>query len=149
MPGEHENSLQYPAWRSLDLKERLRWALAPEIPESYREALAQEQWMQTRCYFARRQDLRPGEVAQLAQDGDYVIRLCIAKRPDLTPEQLDAFCQDRDPNVRYAVARNPLLSAEQRQGLLDDPDEVVRQAAAKGSRPSQTRQRPGQASLYR
>jgi hypothetical protein len=136
-------------WRSLDLEARLRWALSPEIPTLYRHALAREQWVQTRCYFARRQDLRPEEVAHFANDDDYVIRLCIAKRPDLSPEQVAAFCIDRDPNVRYAIARNPLLSAAQRQLLLEDVDEVVRQAAAKGARPSQTRQRPGQASLYR
>ncbi|WP_308389421.1 hypothetical protein [Acidithiobacillus sp. AMEEHan] len=78
-----------------------------------------------------------------------MIRLCIAKRPDLSPGQVAAFCQDRDPNVRYAIARNPLLSEAQRQLLLNDIDEVVRQAAAKGARPSQIRQRPGQANLYR
>ncbi|UTV80635.1 hypothetical protein MQE22_11550 [Acidithiobacillus sp. YTS05] len=138
-----------PPWRSLDLEARLRWALAPEIPDLYRQALAREQWVQTRCYFARRQDLRPSEVAQFAADDDYVIRLCIAKRPDLSPEQVAAFCSDRDPNVRYAIARNPLLNETQRQMLLQDPDEVVRQAAAKGARPSQTRQRQGQAALYR
>ncbi|MEY2341948.1 hypothetical protein AB4090_07535 [Acidithiobacillus sp. IBUN Pt1247-S3] len=144
-----DEKLDLPSWRSLDLEARLRWALAPEIPDSYRQALAQEQWMQTRCYFARRQDLHTDEVAHFANDGDYVIRLCIAKRPDLTPEQVSTFCTDRDPNVRYAIARNPLLSGAQRQMLLNDPDEVVQQAAAKGARPSQTRQRKGQAALYR
>ena len=144
-----EEQADLPSWRSLDLEARLRWALAPEIPETYRHALAHEQWMQTRCYFARRQDLRADEVAQFANDGDYVIRLCIAKRPDLSSAQVAAFCADRDPNVRYAIARNPLLSEAQRQTLLNDPDEVVQQAAAKGSRPSQTRQRQGQAALYR
>ncbi len=136
-------------WRELELVQRLEWALCPELPAAYREALLQEQWVQTRCYFARRQDLHPEEIALLAQDADYVIRLCIAKRPDLSPEQIESFCHDRDPNVRYAVARNPLLLPEQRTRLLVDIDELVRQAAAKGPRKTQTRQRANQAILYR
>ncbi|WP_298167170.1 hypothetical protein [Acidithiobacillus sp.] len=134
-------------WRSLALAARLQWALSPELPEGYRSFLLTEQWMQTRCYFARRADLRLEEVAVLAEDGDYVIRLCIAKRPDLTAEQVGGFCQDHDPNVRYAIARNPLLTQVQRTQLLADEDELVRQAAAKGPRPSKERCRPGQAPL--
>jgi len=101
-------------WWTLTLDARLQWALSPELPEVYRPFLLTEQWMQTRCYFARRADLRLDEVAVLAADGDYVIRLCIAKRPDLTAEQVGVFCQDHAPNVRYAIARNPLLTQVQR-----------------------------------
>ncbi len=144
-----EGTGQLPFWHSLDLEARLAWALRPEIPDIYRAGLLTEQWVQTRCYFARRQDLRPAEVAVLARDPDYVIRLCIAKRPDLLEQQLEAFCQDRDPNVRYAVARNPLLGNAQRAVLCDDTDGVVRQAARRGPRSPQTRVRPGQAELYR
>lgn len=137
------------SWRSMSLEERLKWALSPELPGHYRPFLLREQWVQTRCYFARRADLLPGEVAALARDDDYVIRLCIAKRPDLSAEQVAEFCADRDPNVRYAIARNPLLTDIQRAGLLADEDELVRTAAAKGPRPSQERCRPGQAPLLR
>jgi hypothetical protein len=136
-------------WRKMSLDERLRWALSPELPESYRPWLLVEQWVQTRCYFARRADLRAEEVAVLAEDGDYLIRLCIAKRPDLTAQQVSRFCVDRDPNVRYAIARNPLLTQVQREQLLGDEDELVRTAAAKAPRPSQKRCRPGQAPLLR
>ncbi len=146
-PGEEAEGV--PPWRGLNLEARLAWALRPEIPDTYRTALLAEQWVQTRCYFARRQDLRAAEIAVLARDPDYVIRLCIAKRPDLSEQQLQAFCHDHDPNVRYAVARNPLLDMAQRVALCDDADEVVRQAARRGPRLPQTRVRPGQAVLYR
>ncbi len=136
-------------WRGMSLEERLKWALSPDLPDDYRPFLLCEQWVQTRCYFARRADLRSAEVDVLARDGDYVIRLCIAKRPDLSAEQVAVFCADRDPNVRYAIARNPLLTEQQRAVLLQDEDELVRTAAAKGPRPSQERCRPGQAPLLR
>ena len=146
----HRTPTMHPdKWRSLSIGERLQWALSPDLPEALRPLLLREQWMQTRCYFSRRQDLRPDEVAVLAQDDDYVIRLCIAKRPDLTPVQISALVMDRDPNVRYAVARNALLSAEQRDHLRHDVDELVRRAAAKGPKASETRSRPGQAILLR
>jgi hypothetical protein len=145
---ENANDLLEP-WPSLELAARLDWALSPKLPAPYRQALLQEQWVQTRCYFARRTDLRPAEVEHFCKDPDYVVRLCMAKRPDLSPEQVAALCRDKDPNVRYAIARNALLSAEQRRQLLEDKDELVRQAAQKGPRPSQTRCRPGQVALYR
>ncbi|MGC9127240.1 MAG: HEAT repeat domain-containing protein [Acidithiobacillus sp.] len=138
-----------PPWSSLELAARLHWALSPELPAPYRQALLREQWVQTRCYFARRADLTPAEVAHFCQDPDYVVRLCMAKRPDLLPEQVESLCRDKDPNVRYAVARNALLTPEQRQQLQEDADELVRQAAKKGPRVSQTRCRPGQVPLYR
>jgi hypothetical protein len=136
-------------WRTLSLDEKMRWALSADLPEALRPLLLREQWMQTRCYFARRADLRPHEVAELVADQDYVIRLCLAKRPDLTAEQVARCAGDPDPNVRYAIARNPLLTDAQRTRLCADEDELVRQAAAKGPRPSETRCRPGQAALLR
>jgi len=136
-------------WPSLELADRLHWALSPHLPAPYRRALLREQWVQTRCYFARRVDLSPTEVEHFCKDPDYVVRLCMAKRPDLSPEQVAILCRDKDPNVRYALARNALLSQEQRQQLQEDEDELVRRAAQKGPRASETRCRPGQAPLYR
>ncbi|MEJ2687244.1 MAG: hypothetical protein P8124_08555 [Gammaproteobacteria bacterium] len=109
----------------------------------------EEQWMHVKCYFARRLDLRPGEITALLDDPDHVIRLCIAKRRDLSPGQVDRCVSDPDANVRYFVARSPLLTRDQRERLLADEDPLVRQAARKGPRPVRTRQRPGQAELIR
>ncbi|MEW5790459.1 MAG: hypothetical protein ACOY4L_05990 [Pseudomonadota bacterium] len=136
-------------YKSLSIGERMDLALSADLPEAYRPFLLRDQWMQIKCYFARRLDLRPDEVTVLLDDQDHVIRLCIAKRHDLTPEQVARCVTDRDPNVRYFVARNPLLSEAQRQRLLEDEDELVRAAARKGPRELRVRQRPGQAEVIR
>lgn len=136
-------------YKALPLDARMALALSDALPDAYRPLMLVEQWMHVKCYFARRLDLRPHEIAHLLDDQDHVIRLCIAKRPDLTPEQVERCVQDRDPNVRYFIARNPLLTAEQRARLTADEDDLVRRAAAKGPREPQTRQRPGQAVLVR
>lgn len=150
MAAFEEHPDQYRTYKALPLDQRLALALSDSLTEFERHAiLVHEQWMQVRCYFARRLDLRPHEVAMLLDDQDHVIRLCIAKREDLTPEQVQRCVADRDPNVRYFIARNRLLTAAQREGLQADPDELVRRAAAKGPRPMRTGQRPGQAPLVR
>ncbi len=136
-------------YKKLPLAHKLELALSENLPDDYRPFMLREQWMQTRCYFARRMDLQPQEIAVLATDDDHVIRLCIAKRPDLTAQQVEAFVHDRDPNVRHAIARNALLSPKQREHLLQDDDELVRRAAAKGAKDIKTRQREGQALLIR
>ena len=132
------------------LADRLALALAEELDESRRQLiLHHEQWMQVRCYFARRLDLRPAEIQELLNDADHVIRLCVAKRHDLSPEQIALCVADRDPNVRHAIARNPKLTVSQRSRLSADSDEIVRYAVTKGPRQLRTRQRPGQAVLVR
>lgn len=136
-------------YKSLPLKDKLELALSESLPEEYRPFMLREQWMQTRCYFARRYDLKAEEIASLAKDDDHIIRLCIAKRPDLTAEQVQAFVEDKDPNVRYSIARNKLLSDAQREQLKSDEDELVRKAVAKGPKEIKTRQRAGQAKLIR
>lgn len=136
-------------YKKLPLKEKLELALSDNLSECLREYMLREQWVQTRCYFARREDLSPQEVSALAQDDDHMIRLCIAKRQDLTPEQVAEFVNDPDPNVRYSIARNPMLNKEQRLQLQADNDPLVQRAAAKGPREVQFRQRPGQARLIR
>jgi len=141
---------QYRAYKALPLEQRLALALSDPLTELDRRAiLMHEQWMQVRCYFARRFDLRPPEIAVLLADQDHVIRLCIAKRDDLTPDQVQRCVEDRDPNVRYFIARNTLLTDAQRARLLTDIDELVRRAAAKGPRATRVGQRPGQARLIR
>ncbi len=137
------------AYKALSLDERLALALSEALPEAFRPFMVAEQWMVTKCYFARRMDLRAAEVEALLADQDHVIRLCIAKRPDLSAEQVARCVGDRDPNVRYFIARNPLLSVTQRERLLGDEDPLVRKAAGKGPRPLKTRRRPGQAELIR
>lgn len=136
-------------YKALPIGERLELALSETLPDAVRPYMAREQWMHVKCYFARRLDLRPAEIATLLDDDDYVIRLCIAKREDLTPEQLERCVSDREPNVRYAVARNVRLSDAQRARLLRDEDPLVRRAAEKGPRALRTRQRPGQARVIR
>jgi len=136
-------------YKALPLSQRMELALSMALPDAYRPLMLEEQWMHVKCYFARRMDLRPGEITALLDDPDHVIRLCIAKRRDLSPEQVDRCVSDPDPNVRYFVARNPLLTGHQRERLLGDEDPLVRQAARKGPRPARTRQRPGQAELVR
>lgn len=136
-------------YKALSIGERMDLALSAELPEAYRPFLLRDQWMQIKCYFARRLDLRPVEVASLLEDQDHVIRLCIAKRGDLSPEQVERCVNDRDPNVRYFIAKSPLLNEAQRQKLLSDEDELVQAAARKGPREPKIRARPGQAPLIR
>jgi len=138
------------AYKALSLEERLALALREHLTETERELiLHREQWMQVRCYFARRADLKPHEVATLLGDQDHVIRLCMAKRIDLNPEQVAQCATDRDPNVRYFIARNASLPEDLRVGLLNDADPLVRRAAAKGPRTPRIEARPGQAPLIR
>ena len=138
------------AYTALPLEDRLRLALRERLhPEERALIVRREQWMQVRCYFARRADLRPDEIAVFLEDQDHVIRLCIAKRPDLTPMQAARCASDRDPNVRYFVARNPALPQGLRDALKEDPDPLVRRAAAKGPRARRIEARPGQAALVR
>lgn len=138
------------AYKNLPLEDRLALALSASLTDTERHCiLMREQWMQVRCYFARRADLTPQEIAVLLSDQDHVIRLCIAKRPDLAPEQVWQCVRDRDPNVRYFIARNSLLETKQRALLLADEDPLVRRAAAKGPRPVRIESRPGQAALVR
>lgn len=136
-------------YKALSLGERMDLALSVALPAAYRPLLLADQWMQIKCYFARRLDLQPHEVAALLEDPDHVIRLCIAKRHDLSPAQVERCVVDRDPNVRYFIARNPLLDESQRQRLLNDGDELVRMAARKGPRELKIRHRPGQAEIIR
>lgn len=136
-------------YKTLALEQRMELALAAELAEELRPLLLQDQWMHVKCYFARRLDLRPHEVARLLDDQDHVIRLCIAKRPDLTGEQIARCVTDRDPNVRYFIARHPGLTEAQRESLRQDADPLVRKAASKGARAAQIRQRPGQAALIK
>ncbi|MHB8253271.1 MAG: hypothetical protein ACYDEV_06120 [Acidiferrobacter sp.] len=138
------------AYKALPLEDRLQLALREQLSDRDRDLiLHREQWMQVRCYFARRADLRPHEVAVLLNDQDHVIRLCIAKRRDLHPEQVARCVTDRDPNVRYFIARNVLLPADLRLNLQNDADPLVRRAAAKGPRAPRMAARPGQALLIR
>lgn len=127
----------------------MKLAVAPTIDPAYRVFMLHEQWMQIKCYFARRADLSAAEITHLSLDEDHVIRLCIAKRHDLPPETVSRFVSDRDPNVRYFVARNPLLTEAQRERLMHDNDVLVRRAAKKGPRAIAYRQRPGQAKLVK
>lgn len=137
-------------YKGLPLEERLTLALREHLSlEERLLILRHEQWMQVRCYFARRADLVPDEIALLLEDQDHVIRLCVAKRPDLTSSQAARCARDHNPNVRYAIARNPALSDDLRKGLKADPDPLVRRAAAKGPRPPRITSRPGQAALIR
>lgn len=136
-------------YKALALERRMELALTAELAEELRQLLLRDQWLHVKCYFARRLDLRPHEVAQLLDDQDHVIRLCIAKRPDLAPEQIARCVADRDPNVRYFIARHPQLTAAQRERLREDADPLVRKAASKGPRAVQIRQRPGQAALIK
>ncbi len=138
------------AYKNLPLEDRLALALKTGLSSTERTCILwHEQWMQVRCYFARRADLAPGEIAVLLDDPDHVSRLCIAKRPDLSGDQVWRCVRDRDPNVRYFIARNALLEPGQRQILLADADPLVRRAAARGPRPARIEGRPGQASLVR
>lgn len=136
-------------YKSMSIGERMELALSADLPDCYRPFLLRDQWMQIKCYFARRLDLQPPEIAALLGDQDHVIRLCIAKRADLTPEQVACCVNDRDPNVRYFIAKSPLISEAQRQKLLNDEDDLVRAAAKKGPREPKIRARPGQAPLIR
>ena len=136
-------------YKELPLAERLDLALSDGLPIEYRPYMAREQWMVVKCYFSRRADLSPAEIANLIEDQDHVIRLSIAKRLDLTPAMVERCVHDPDPNVRYFIARNPLISSAQRALLLGDADELVRRAALKGPREAKFRQRPGQAKLIR
>lgn len=131
-------------YKALPLAERLDLALSETLPAAYRPFMVREQWMVIKCYFARRADLSPEEVAALIEDQDHVIRLCIAKRPDLTPAMVEKCVSDRDPNVRHAISRNALLDDAQRELLKHDEDPLVARAAAKGAKATQYRQRPGQ-----
>ncbi len=147
MPTEApSNALTY---KALSLEGRLAVALTPELPEAYRQCILDDQWVQTRCYFARRLDLRPQEIEILLSDSDHIIRLCIAKRHDLNPEQIARCVGDSDPNVRYAISRSPQLSPQQQEQLRMDTDPLVRKAALKPAKELRTRQRPGQAVLVR
>ncbi len=138
------------AYKALPLEDRLALALREHLsPEERRFILHHEQWMQVRCYFARRADLSAAEVAVLLADDDHVIRLCIAKRPDLSPEQLALCASDRDPNVRYFAARNPALPETLRAALLNDQDPLVQRAARKGPKAARVVARAGQAPLIR
>ncbi len=137
-------------YKALSLEDRLSLALQERLnPEERTLIVEREQWMQVRCYFARRADLTPSEIAAFLGDQDHVIRLCIAKRPDLTPTQAARCAADRDPNVRYFIARNPALPQGLREALKEDPDPLVRRAAAKGPRAPRVAARPGQAALIR
>lgn len=136
-------------YKALPLGERMALAVSDSLPAEYRPLMLREQWMQIKCYFARRADLSPDEYTALLGDDDHVIRLCIAKRGDLPAELVERCAHDRDPNVRYFIARNPNLSEALRSELLEDPDPLVRRAAAKGPRPVEYRQRPGQARLIK
>ncbi len=136
-------------YKALPLAERLDLALAEELPAHYRPFMVQEQWMVIKCYFARRSDLSPTEIAALIADQDHIIRLCIAKRPDFTEEMVTLCVNDRDPNVRHAISRNPKLKPAQREQLRHDVDPLVARAAAKGAKSTQYRQRPGQALLIK
>lgn len=137
-------------YKARPLEDRLALALAEQLDDDTRQIiLHEEQWMQVRCYFARRLDLRPQEINVLLNDSDHVIRLCIAKRHDLTAEQIEKCVGDRDPNVRHAIARHPALTEAQRNRLMADEDEIVRFAVQKGPKAFRTRQRPGQAMLVR
>jgi hypothetical protein len=136
-------------YKKLPLKKRLELALQIELSTELRQYLLQEQWMQTRCYFARREDLQAHEIEQLANDDDHVIRLCIAKRQDLSPDQVAQFVNDKDPNVRHSISRSPLLDQAQREQLQQDEDPLVRKAAGKPAKEIKYRQRPGQAKLIR
>lgn len=136
-------------YKALPLAERMALAVSDDLPNAYRPLMLREQWMQIKCYFARRADLTPEEVATLLDDDDHVIRLCIAKRDDLSPDMIARCVADRDPNVRYFVARNPLLPETLREQLRGDVDPLVRRAAAKGPKAVTYRQRPGQTKLIR
>lgn len=136
-------------YKALPLAERLDLALSETLPAAYRPFMAREQWMVIKCYFARRADLNPEEVATLIEDQDHVIRLCIAKRPDLTPAMVEKCVNDRDPNVRHAISRNALINEAQRAQLRRDEDPLVARAAAKGAKATQYRQRPGQSRLIK
>lgn len=136
-------------YKALSLGERMALAVSDALPGEYRSLMLREQWMQIKCYFARRADLTPEEYTALLDDDDHVIRLCIAKRDDLTPELVERCVGDRDPNVRYFIARNPRLSDDLRRQLLADPDPLVRRAAAKGPKALEYRQRPGQTRLIK
>lgn len=136
-------------YKALSLGERMALAVSDALPGEYRQFMLREQWMQIKCYFARRADLSPEEYSALLDDDDHVIRLCIAKRGDLTPQMVVRCANDRDPNVRYFIARNPSLTQALRSKLLEDPDPLVRRAAAKGPKPIEYRQRPGQARLIK
>lgn len=136
-------------YKALPLAERMALAVSEDLPLAYRPLMLREQWMQIKCYFARRADLNPDEVASLLDDDDHVIRLCIAKRDDLSPEMIARCAADRDPNVRYFIARNPQLPESLREQLRGDVDPLVRRAAAKGPKPVSYRQRPGQTRLIR
>lgn len=147
-PPDNEESL-VKRYKSLSLGERMELALSAHLPPEYRPLMVQEQWMQIKCYFARRADLTPDEVSALIDDQDHVIRLCIAKRHDLTPDMVARCVADRDPNVRYFIARNPLITAEQRAQLQQDEDILVAKAAGKPPRELSYRQRPGQTRLIK
>lgn len=136
-------------YKAIPLEQRLEMALSEGLREDFRPFMVHEQWMVVKCYFARRADLKPEEVAALLQDQDHVIRLCIAKRPDLTGAMIEACVNDPNPNVRHAISRNPSLSPPQRTRLMRDEDPLVARAAAKAPRPVQYRQRPGQARMIR
>lgn len=136
-------------YKNLSLEERMKLAVAPLIEPAYRVFMLHEQWMQIKCYFARRADLSAAEITQLSLDDDHVIRLCVAKRHDLPLDTINRFVSDRDPNVRYFIARNPLLTQAQRERLMNDSDVLVRRAAEKGPRAMAYRQRPGQAKLVK
>lgn len=136
-------------YKALPLAERMALAVSASLPAEYRPFMLREQWMQIKCYFARRADLSPDEYTALLDDDDHVIRLCIAKRGDLSAELIERCAHDRDPNVRYFIARNPNLSDTLRRELLADPDPLVQRAAAKGPKPVEYRQRPGQARLIK
>jgi len=141
------NSLK--KYKSLSIKTRTELALAENIPQEYRSYMPVDQWNVVRCYFARRADLTPDEVATLIDDEDHVVRLCIAKRNDLNKHMVEKCVLDEDPNVRHAVARNILLNDKQRELLLKDIDELVQLATKKGPREIRYRQRPGQAKLIK
>jgi hypothetical protein len=136
-------------YKALPLAERLDLALSDTLPVEYRPFMVHEQWMVIKCYFARRADLTPDEVAALIEDQDHVIRLCIAKRPDLTPAMVEKCVKDRDPNVRHAISRNALASPAQRAQLQHDEDPLVARAASKSIKGTQYRQRPGQTRLIK
>lgn len=136
-------------YKALSIQERTELALSINPPQAYRQFLATDQWNVIRCYFARRADLTPSEIAILIRDDDHVIRLCVAKRDDLTAEMIEQCVVDRDPNVRHAVSRNPLLTPIQRDSLIRDEDELVKIAAKKGPRAMRYRQREGQAKLIK
>ena len=58
-------------YKALPLGERMALAVSDSLPAEYRPFMLREQWMQIKCYFARRADLSPDEYAALLDDDDF------------------------------------------------------------------------------